>query len=340
MLSLVPERLTRLDQSTRDCGLIALTSPSDGFELSVRRRERIDLIGRFPATDEGLAELSRRIDAAGLPPGLHFVIPADRALVKPLSMPAAVRRDLEQALSHEMDGEIPFSAEEVYWDWRLLPPDRTQRPDRIAVRLLAVPKSWFDPLLARLRQARIQPSALLIESHGGDRDLVRLDHRAGMEKSAPWRRPAVAWAGVGMLAVTAILMPFIRQTLLERDIAARIAAVQPAADEAQRLLSARNGVAGGGDAIAALRQRFGNPLEALAAVTDALPDDSFLSDFVLRDRKFTLSGKSAMANRLIGTLAAAPALADPAFAAPVTRLGSEGGNRELFSITAELRRGS
>ena len=81
-------------------------------------------------------------------------------------------------------------------------------------------------------------------------------------------------------------------------------------------------------------QRTGDVLQTLAAVTRILPDDTYLTDFSLRERQMTLSGRSASAPRLITGLSADPAIRNTAFAAPVTRI--EGATVDVFSIKAEV----
>src|SRR6202023_4250511 len=68
------------------------------------------------------------------------------------------------------------------------------------------------------------------------------------------------------------------------------------------------------------RDKAGRPLGVLAATTRILPDDTYLTEMELRQRKLTLSGRSAGAARLIGALAADGEFKNPGFSAPVTRL--------------------
>ena len=81
-------------------------------------------------------------------------------------------------------------------------------------------------------------------------------------------------------------------------------------------------------------------LRAIAALTEILPDDTWLTELTLRQRKLTMAGRSAGAARLIGLLSADPTIRDAAFAAPVTRAEgtrAESGGVDAFSIRAELR---
>ena len=91
--------------------------------------------------------------------------------------------------------------------------------------------------------------------------------------------------------------------------------------------------ASGANLFAAEAARVGSPLRALAAVTAALPDDTFLTGFTMRERRLSLIGRSAAAARLIGAMSAEPDLRDAAFDAPVTRVADR---TDLFSIRATL----
>ena len=93
------------------------------------------------------------------------------------------------------------------------------------------------------------------------------------------------------------------------------------------------GVAGV-DALAAERAKIGNVLQVLAAVTDIVPDDTWLTDLSLHQGKLGINGQSPSAARLIPALATDPSFRNPAFAAPVTR--APDGHADFFAIRAEL----
>ena len=92
---------------------------------------------------------------------------------------------------------------------------------------------------------------------------------------------------------------------------------------------AAGGCRPGRAAIAAAR-RQGDALQILAALTQALPDDTWLADLSLKPGNLTMDGQSADAAKLIALLAAVPGLQDPSFTAPVTRTND--GKADLFSL--------
>jgi len=86
--------------------------------------------------------------------------------------------------------------------------------------------------------------------------------------------------------------------------------------------------------VAAETKRLGDALEALAAVTDILKNDSYLTEYAMRERKITLSGLSSSAPKLISALSSDERVKNPAFTAPVTR--QEAGHLDVFAIRADL----
>jgi general secretion pathway protein L len=76
-------------------------------------------------------------------------------------------------------------------------------------------------------------------------------------------------------------------------------------------------------------------LAVLAAVTNALPDDSFLTQLTLNHLQLNIAGQSTAAAPLLAALSAYPTITDVTFSAPVTR-DSES-HKDLFAIQAAVR---
>src|ERR1700732_5606054 len=76
-------------------------------------------------------------------------------LGKTVSLPLAAERELDHALASEMDRETPFTAEEIYWNHRVIEADRQN--GRLSVRLWLIPKASLDPLLTDLAAVGIRP---------------------------------------------------------------------------------------------------------------------------------------------------------------------------------------
>ena len=333
MLQLVPARLASRDRGAARALLVTprdMASRPFRVTLARRQRGRTRDIGAFTLDAAAIGAVQTALGTGAgmtilrLPPALLL----DREVVLPL----AAEADPARVLGYEMDRLTPFAAPEVFWTYAVQRRDRAK--GRLHVRLSLIAKAPLRDLLADLERAGIVPAVLEVAQ--GDAPACRIDLRA---RHAPPSRAARALGQVmaalcGGLALAAVALPFVLQS---RDIArveAEIATLRPQVDAAEAIRRRIAARAAGTDVIAAERGRLGDTLAVLAALTDLLPDDTFLTDLALRAGKLTLNGQSAAAVRLIAALSADPVIRNPDFAAPVTRL--QDGKADQFAIRAEI----
>jgi general secretion pathway protein L len=256
-----------------------------------------------------------------------LVVPG-RLLVREVALPLAAERSLDSLLGYEIDRLTPFSATDVVWSHRVLARDHAK--GRLRVELALLPRSAVAPLLAALP---IAPDGL--EAAGPDGAVRRLSLAVPDpgRRAARRRREAWAMAVCAVVVIALIALPFLRQSLALADIEASIAALRPQVDHAEALRQRLIAGGAGSGRLAAARAESGSALHALSALTDLLPDDTWLTSLGLRKGQVSIEGHSAEATRLIATLAADPRLRNPGFIAPVVR--AEDGS-DIFSIRAEL----
>lgn len=267
----------------------------------------------------GLNEPQRGASLPSLPVMLR--LPASRLLSRDLTLPLAAARDLQTMLRFEMDRLTPFAAGELFWGISAQMQDRAQ--ETLRLRLSIVPRAPVEALLGFLAEQKLTPS--WIEHETG---LIPLN--AGPRRH--WRQAALT--GLCMaLALACLALPFIRQQMALSEANALVAERAPAAHVAETLRAQLAAAASGRAAIAAAR-RQGDALQVLAALTQALPDDTWLADLSLKSGSLTMDGQSANAAKLIALLAAVPGLQNPSFTAPVTRTND--GTADLFSLRAGL----
>ena len=84
------------------------------------------------------------------------------------------------------------------------------------------------------------------------------------------RTDSYAFEGWAILAVAAIVLPFLLQHIASARIEARIGAMKP-------------------QIIAAAQRPVGTPLQAIALLTDLLPDDTYLTLLGARQRKLAIA---------------------------------------------------
>jgi general secretion pathway protein L len=327
---LLPRGLRRSAQTAADALVISpigqLGRGIDAVAVGVRRNGRETPLGRFGLNATNLAELPRATGRATV-----LRLGEEDVLGKSVSLPLAAERELDQVLAFEMDRETPFKAEELYWNHRIEGTDR--KNGRLSVRLFLVPKANLAPLLTALSEAGIRPGRAEI-ADGPDAGTYLPLEDGGPRHHSSSRLMWLAAACCVALGLAAVVIPFVRQEAALASMEQQIAAGRAAAAEADSLRHEIDRLAGSANFIESEGDKSGRPLAVLAAATRILPDDTYLTEMELRQRKVTLSGRSAAAARLIGPLAADGTFRNPGFAAPVTRLEALGS--ELFTINAEV----
>ncbi len=255
--------------------------------------------------------------------------PPEAVLEKQHVVPTAPRRELTQLLRHELERVTPFTADAVFWNWDGRP--KAGDRSRTVVTLTMVPKAAMVPALEALANLGIQPRFIEVGPLERPRLLAIKD---GVERSASYLLiRGLAWSCVG-LAVVALFLPVLLQELALHSTESAIDNLQPTITQVETLRRNINAGGAGREVLAREMQRTGDVLQVLATVTRILPDDTYLTEFSLRDRQMVLSGRSAAAARLITGLSADPTIRDAAFSAPVTRI--EGATSDVFSIQAGI----
>jgi general secretion pathway protein L len=325
MRAALPQRL--LPDADRGEALVIAAEPPH-LLLSHRRRGRETLLNRFGANDEGLAAavaaLRRR------PRRVILRLGSDAVLERAVALPLAAERDLDSVVGFEMDRLTPFAAADVVWQAAVTRRDPAQR--RLWLRLTLVPRRTLQPWLERLARAGVAPAWLEATAPDGTRRQMLLGGKAAHRPGG--KATTVAAGAVAVLALATVVLPFVQQSLASAATESAIQALAPRVARVEALRKRLADGAAGADILAAERARVGNVLAVLAAVTDIVPDDTWLTELSLRQGRLSLGGQSPAAARLIPALAADPMFRNPAFAAPVTR--APDGHADLFVIRAEL----
>jgi general secretion pathway protein L len=304
-----------------------LSEPPESVVVSERRNGRETTIGRFALAGSGLIDLR----SAGKQVVLRLA--TSDVLSKTLTLPLAAERQLDQVLTFEMDRETPFSAEELFWNHRVLRRDRSA--GKLWVRLQLLPRAKLAHLLETLDRFGLKPHRAEFREGSEPSGYLSLDPDDGRAHRAAGR--SLLWTAVAcciVLALAAAVVPFIRQELELAALDRQIAADQAAVAEAQNLRQQIEQLSANAGLVESERAKGGRSLAIVAALTRMLPEDTYLTELVQQQRKVTISGRSAAASRLIAILAAGDQLRNPAFTAPVTRI--EASHSEIFTISAEV----
>jgi general secretion pathway protein L len=332
MRDLVPASFRISSRTWRRALIVVADKSGDSMvDLFLLGRGGETALGRHPLTGPALRDTIQRMPATRRLAAVLRIAP-DLFLERDTVVPMVAERELNRVIGYEMDRLTPFQADEVFWTCLITKRD-TER-NRLHVRVTIVPKMRVRSILDALQRAGIVPAKL--ESDGtAERSytIPLIEHRATQGWLGP-RTNSYALGTCGVLAATAVALPFILQSITSARLDARIDAMKPQVAQAETLRKKLANSVTMSEATAAARGQVGAPLQYIAILTDVLPDDTYLSTISLRQRKLAISGRSAAAARLIGAMAANPVFRNPAFAAPVIRDETNGG--EMFSIRADL----
>ena len=336
LLSLLPDTLRATGVEDGRAILITHISPPgttpEAVEVCLPPGPPVTAAKRLMLDDEGLTRL-RALRARAPRAPVRLRLRAGSLLEREVVLPLAVERTLDRVLQYEMNRLTPFAAADTIWGWTVTRRDRAHA--RLHLRLTLGARGPIAAIMTKLATAGSSPTMVEAAPRARAESMRRIDLSGQAERTAdtePMLRAGLVACAV--LVLTLVSVPFIRQAVETMTVERRIATLLPSVDEAARLRGAIAARAAGGSVLAADRAQVGDPLRAIAAVTDALPDGSWLTDFVLQQRRLRIDGQSRAAVQLIARLSANPATLDPAFAAPVTR--DDSGQADIFSISAEL----
>jgi general secretion pathway protein L len=279
----------------------------------------------------------RRIGRLGTNPTLgRIVLPSTRRCVLRLAgsplqrdivLPAAVEAHIPNILTNDMGRLAPFSAAEIFWNWRIVQRDEARK--RLTVQFWYVPRRALQPLLEALGGFHVVPAELEVVGPTGQVLRLSLQEPSRNRNTPRWVPVAAA-----LVLLAGVAVPFAMQSAKLSALDQQLSAVEPRAQRAERLRERLTFREPGPAARAAEVRRVGDVLEVLAAVTDALPDDTVLADLTFRERKITITGSSAEAALLIAALSSFPLIRDPAFAAPIVH--DPASSRDSFSLHADI----
>ena len=212
MRDLVPASLrSSLGRSWRP-ELVAAAETSDPSDITLflRTRGGETALGRHDLTGTGLRDAVARLPRAHRKAAV-LRTPPDLLLEQEIVLPLTAEPDLKRVVAYEMDRLTPFRAEQVFWTCLAGMRDTVRR--RLHVRLTLVPRGRVEPVLAALRLAGLVPLRIEAGTAADSRRVIPLAEDASARSWLGPRIGAYALGGCGVLAATAIALPFILQSI-------------------------------------------------------------------------------------------------------------------------------
>ena len=339
LAGLVPARLRGALEGNAEAALLDLS----GAEIVLSRlsgrgwRElgRVDPQGlNEPAQARAFARLIKKAKLDQLDVVLR--LPASTALRKTLSLPLAAEENLRQVLTFEMDRHTPFSADEVYFDYRVRM--RDAETGRMEVELVTVPRKVMDERCERAAAWGVVPDVVDIGGEDASEGINLLPAIEGVNGGRRVGGLSLFLAAVAAaLIAVAVYLPLEAQ---QREMQAFSAALAKAKAEAGAAMDLRREIdrlVEESQFLVTRKQKSVKATEVLDELTRILPDGTWLRQFKIKDRELRISGFSQAASNLIGLIEQSALFANARFTSPVTQDRREG--LERFNIAADLAQG-
>jgi general secretion pathway protein L len=258
-----------------------------------------------------------------------LAIPASRAIVKDLSLPAAVRSRLGEVLRFELDRHTPFNTETALFGYEELP---SAVAGAVSVRLAAVPRRQVQDWLDVLSRAGVAPDQVIVRIDPVGSAAIPLLWHPLRDKRA--RRPVLwALAVTVVLVVALLLVPLLAKRGVMQELDRRHAAILPEAQAVAAIDRERE----------ALLERLNEPLreresrrrivDILRDLTETIPEQGHIYSLRIEDGDLRIDGETTTATALIEPLEALPSLQEVRFLSPTSRVLDQ---RERFQIGARI----
>lgn len=280
----------------------------------------------------GDARLARRALGGKLPLALR--LPSNQALATRLTLPTAVKADLPQILRFEMDRRTPFSAEDAFFSYDILPGSPA---GKLHVVMTVMAKAAIAEIMTRLAPLGVAVRQVTVAGASG---LPVSGNLLPSEGTGNRRLRLIVRYGAAVLALLAAggLYSIWQESedtvaALRRDMAdlrKTIEQVEANRSEIERLRAASAFLS---------KSRRSSPTvtHLLADLTRVLPDDTWLTQLGLQGDKLQIAGYSAAAAGLIEKVMQSPAFHAAQFRSAVTQDAAVG--RERFEMVMTVSAG-
>ncbi len=261
---------------------------------------------------------------------------ASQALRKTITLPLATEENLRQVLEFQMEQHTPFPSGKLYFGYSVL--SRDFAAGQLAVEFVAVPRDAVDSAIKTLLALGVDVRAVFLGEQLSAGTMLNVLPAALGSAPSPLRHGANPWlaALVGLLGLAALAMPLV----IKREAVVQLL---PLVDKGKK----------GAEAVSAVRReldervkqhnyllekRQSSPtiVQILEELTHILPDDTWVNQLDLKDRKLTIQGESGSATKLPGLFEKSNIFSDASFGS-TTLFKGQAPNTQRYTLAIQLR---
>ncbi|HEY4926711.1 MAG TPA: PilN domain-containing protein [Roseiarcus sp.] len=329
----VASALLRIGEIVRFNRKVQLVEQSDGGFLIQTANKRS--VGAPLRIEEGqfVGPVSAKTRAILAGSQIEVILKASRFIFRPLELPSRANEFLDGVVRAQIDRLTPWSQRDAAFGWSTPSP---LGADRMIVTVAATAVATITPIVKALADRRADAISVstVSDASGANPPIMVFAQRAGAElRMRRLRRKLIALlivtcvaTGLGASASIVVGNDLDAERMgLERKIAERHAA----------LISGRGSIAD--EAVAALEARKrATPAGVIVieALSQTLPDDTYLNELRIEDGKVQIAGLTRDAPALIKLIEQSQHFTHATFFAPTTRAPTDNGER--FHIEAHI----
>ncbi|MET0065266.1 MAG: PilN domain-containing protein [Candidatus Thiodiazotropha sp.] len=256
-------------------------------------------------------------------------------LIKRVTLPIEAEENLREVLAFEMDRHTPFNAQQVYYDYLVNQRDRHNRV--LDISLVLAPIDKLKDALSQLEEHRIRINGIAPcdEREPGINGVNLLPSG---QRSKPIKRYRLV-NGFLMLLLLVLLglqlaLPPYQKSHLSDSLEVTRSQYQEQANAVGALRDEVTAAERENRFLENKKLETHQVLEVLQELTLILPDDTWVSQFEIRDGKVHLYGQSVASAVLIPLIESSKLFRNVSFRSPVTQNSKN--NTERFHISADL----
>ena len=266
---------------------------------------------------------------------LRINIDENIVLTRVITLPANTEENLYEVIQYEMDRYTPFSADEIYFDYKL--EERIPEKNIIRVRLIVVKKEILDPVYKIIESSGLVLESIdVVNQETSDiriHDVQFLRVLVGKRYNQKSSIKNLSFIAAGLLVLVAIT-PLVFNHIKIYQLSKELKKLEPTVVEVRKLQDEYQEVLDNVGYLMKIKEKNSSTIELLNLLTQVLPDHTHVQRMSLEGGVLSLQGLSASASELIPVIDEVGLFEDIRFAAPVTQSRTD--NSERFSITAKL----
>jgi len=268
---------------------------------------------------------------------LEMKVSPELGLAKEVELPLAARENLRQALAYEMHRFTPFSADDVYYDYRIIgTTDHLMR-----VYLAVVPRRFVRKATQWLFDWDLQlvPRFAWLDPKNASEDKIVFWFRESRYRFWHMRKASTFFFVTNVILAVSVfaLPPVLEQNRLDR-LDSRLDQLRGELEQYSDTYGRMEDPKVRRDFLASKIDARASALQLLEVLTDLLPDGTWIVQLELREGELHLQGYSSKATALVGILEASSMFDDPQFSSPVIR--DEAMGKDRFHLSVRVTEGA